>query len=193
MLHRHLLPQELDLLVDGDVGFGVAPLRSHLDECDECRERVTSLRAVTAALDAVPHLTPRRDFSDLVMQRVQVIEPWHLAALETARRLIPTSAPMRILAAVGSGVAALVISGSAAWLAFRIDLASWTYNVALERTRDGLLAGGAEILRTVFADASGAGLTSDKLLLGAAVLAVTALGAVAGFRRLAAAARAKRN
>jgi hypothetical protein len=193
MLHRHLLPQELDLLVDGDVGFGVAPLRAHVDECDECRERVTSLRAVTDSLDAVPHLTPRRDFSDLVMRQVQVIEPWHVAAIETGRRLVPTSAPMRVLAGVGSGVAALVISGSAAWLAFRVDLASWTYNVALDRTRDGLLAGAGDILRAVFADAFGAGLTNDKLFLGTAVLAVTALGAVAGFRRLAAAARAKRS
>ena len=35
--HRHLLPNEIDLLVDGEAGFGVAPLRAHVAECDECR------------------------------------------------------------------------------------------------------------------------------------------------------------
>ena len=30
MQHRHLLPNEIDLLVDGDTGFGVQPLREHV-------------------------------------------------------------------------------------------------------------------------------------------------------------------
>ncbi|MEX2182058.1 MAG: hypothetical protein WD771_08450 [Gemmatimonadaceae bacterium] len=191
MQHRHLLPQEIDLLVDGDVGFGVAPLRAHVDECAECRDRVASLGSVALALDALPHFAPRRDFSDQVMQQVQVIEPWHVAFAEGARRLIPTSAPIRALAAVGAGAAALAISGSAAWLAFRVDLAAWTYNVVLDRSREGLMAGAGALVRAAFADVPGASLTT--IAVGTAVLALTALGALAGFRRLAAAARASRN
>ncbi len=189
---RHLLPQEIDLLVDGDVGFGVTPLRAHIAECGDCRARVDELRAVAAALDALPHFTPRLGFADRVLNDVQIIEPWHVALVENARRLVPRSAPMRALAAIGASAAALLVSGSAAWLAFRVDLAAWTYNVVIDRSREGLLAGAGDILRALFADLP-TGLTAGTLALGAMVLAGTALGAVAGFRRLAAAASAKRS
>jgi len=44
--HRHLLPNEIDLLVDGEAGFGVAPLRAHVAECDDCPALVRHLRSV---------------------------------------------------------------------------------------------------------------------------------------------------
>jgi hypothetical protein len=188
MQHRHLLPNELDLLVDGDAGFGVAPLRAHVDTCADCRERVEALRVIAVRLDALPHFSPRLGFSDRVMQNVQVIEPWHVALRESALRLVPASTPMRVLAAAGAGVAAMTISGSALWLAFRADLAAWTYGVALDRSRDSIVATLAELARTLV-DAPGTGVAT----LGAAtaVLAVTVVGAVLGFRRLAAVARSQ--
>ena len=33
MNHRHLLPDEIDLLLDDEVGFGVAPLKAHVRDC----------------------------------------------------------------------------------------------------------------------------------------------------------------
>jgi hypothetical protein len=188
MQHRHLLPNELDLLVDGDAGFGVSPLRAHVESCTECRERVDALRAVADRLDALPHCSPRLGFSDRVMTNVQVIEPWHVALRESAERLIPASTPMRVMAGLGAGVAAMAISGSALWLAFRADLAAWTYGVALDRGRDGLLATLTELVRVAL-DAPGTGVAT----LGAAVavLSVTVVGAVFGFRRLAAVARSQ--
>jgi hypothetical protein len=188
MQHRHLLPNELDLLVDGDAGFGVAPLRAHVDTCADCRERVEALRVIAVRLDALPHFSPRLGFSDRVMQNVQVIEPWHVALRESALRLVPASTPMRVLAAAGAGVAAMTISGSALWLAFSADLAAWTYGVALDRSRDSLVATLAELAQSLVAT-PGAGVAT----LGAAtaVLAVTVVGAVLGFRRLAAVARSQ--
>jgi hypothetical protein len=188
MQHRHLLPNELDLLVDGDAGFGVTPLRAHADACTECRERVEALRAVVLRLDALPHFSPRLGFADRVMPNVQVIEPWHVALRESAVRFVPSSTLMRVMAAVGAGAAAMTISGSALWLAFRADFAAWTYGVALDRGREGLLAPLTELLRAAL-DAPGTGVAT--LGAASAVLVVTVVGAVFGFRRLAAVARSQ--
>lgn len=194
MTHRHLLPHEIDLLVDGDAGFGVAPLRAHLAECDDCRARVDELRVVAEALDALPHFAPRPQFADGIMAKVQVIEPWHVALVETGRRAVPVSTPMRVLAGVGAGVAAVTISAGAVWLGFRADLATWAFNLFLDRGRDAVLTGAGQVA----ADALGsggatAGTGVGVLAIGTLVLAASALGAVAGFRRLAATARAKRS
>lgn len=193
MDHRHLLPNEIDLLVDGDAGFGVAPLRAHLDDCGECRARVEELRLVANALDALPHFAPRHQFADGVMAKVQVIEPWHVALAESAKRLVPESPSMRVLAGVGAGLAAVTVSGSALWLGFRADLATWAFNLFLDRGRETVLAGAGEVAAGALgATASTAGSSLGVLAIGTLLLAASALGAVAGFRRLAATARAKR-
>lgn len=189
MQHRHLLPHELDLLVDGDAGFGVAPLRAHVESCDDCRGRLAELQAVAAELDALPHFAPRHGFADRVMMQVQVIEPWHVALANQARAIVPESTPMRVLAAAGAGLAATTISGSAVYLAFRADLLAWSYGVALERGTAGLWAALAATARDVITARADAG----ALGLGAAALAMTTVGAVLAFRRLAAAARTTRS
>jgi hypothetical protein len=170
MLERHLLPPEIDLLVDGDVGFGVAPLRAHVAECGECRARVDELRAVADSLDELPRFTPRVGFADRIQGEIQIVEPWHVALTETVRRMIPESAPMRALAAVGAGVAGITISGRAVWLAFRVDLATWTYNVFLDVTREGLLAGAGTVVRAAFADLPGTEISAGTIGLGLGVL-----------------------
>ena len=195
MDHRHLLPNEIDLLADGEAGFGVAPLRAHLAECGDCRARYDELRIVAESLEALPHFTPSLRFADTVMREVQVVEPWHVALTEGARRLVPRSTPMRVLAGAGAGAAALAISGSAAWLAFRGDLAGWVVNLFVDRTRQTIVTGAGEVASSALgADATSAlasgGLAT--LAISTVVLAAAAAGAVLGFRRLAATARAAR-
>lgn len=195
MNHRHLLPNEIDLLVDGDAGFGVGPLRAHLAECVDCRARYDELRIVADALESLPHHTPSLRFSDSVMAKVQVIEPWHVALTESAKRLMPASTPMRVLAGIGAGAAAVTISGSAAWLAFRGDLAGFVLNLFVDRTRDSIMAGASEVAASALGADATATLASGgpaMAALSAGVLAVTAVGAVFAFRRLAATARATR-
>lgn len=189
MHHRHLLPQELDLLVDGDVGFGVAPLRAHAESCDDCRAQLDALRAIASELDSLPHFVPRHGFADRVMTQVQVIEPWHVALTEQARSLVPQSTGLRVLAAVGAGLVATTISGSALWFAFRADLLAWSYGTVVDQGSKELLAGLAATARELV------GTRGDLsvLALGAAALTVTSLGAVLAFRRLAATARANRS
>src|SRR5439155_16090725 len=35
--HRHLLPEEIDLLLDGELGFAVSPFKAHVRDCAEVR------------------------------------------------------------------------------------------------------------------------------------------------------------
>lgn len=193
---RHLLPDEIDQMVDGDAGFGVAPLRAHLADCAECSARVAELTAVTDALDALPYHAPRIDFADNVLRQVQIIEPWYVALGETARRLVPRAQPMRALAAVGAGVGAIAVSGSAMWLAFHVGLTSWVFNVALDRGREELLVSAGNVAGEVLGAGGAETLAQGGmpvLAVGAAVLAGSALAAAAGFRRLASAARTQRS
>ena len=196
MNHRHLLPNEIDLLVDGDAGFGVAPLRAHLAECGDCNARYEALRTVGDAVDALPHFSPRIRFSDSVMAKVQVVEPWHVAVTESARRMIPASTPMRVLAGTAVGAVALAVSGSAAWLAFRGDLAGWVVNLFVDRTRQTLVTGAGEVAANALGADAATTLASGgagALAITSAVLALAAIGAVLGFRRLAATSRAHRS
>ncbi len=188
MQHRHLLPNELDLLVDGDAGFGLAPLKAHVDACPDCRARLTELQAIVGQLDALPHFAPRHGFGDRVMANVQVIEPWHVAVVESAKGLVPQSTGLRVLAAAGAGLAATTVSGAALWMAFRADLLGWSAGAALEQGGRGAWGSIAAGVRAM-AGALGDGTT---IAAGAAALAGSAIVAVLAFRRLAAAARANR-
>ena len=196
MTERHLLPNEIDLLVDGDASSGPSPLRAHLAACDDCRARYDELHRVTVSVDSLPHFTPRLRFVDTVMAQVQVVEPWHVALASTAEHLIPTSRPMRALAGVGAVTAAVTITGTVVWLATRADLASWIFSVAAGLGRRTLVAGAGDVAANALgADATSAlargGLPLAALTAGS--LALAALGAALLFRRLAASARATRS
>ena len=117
MQHRHLLPNEIDLLLDGEIGFNVTPLRTHADDCPDCEARLARARVIVDRLEHLPHFVPNARFADRVIQQVHIMEPWHVAALDAARRLIPRSRSMRVLMGATASAAAVLISGSAVWLA----------------------------------------------------------------------------
>jgi hypothetical protein len=193
--HRHLLPNEIDLLLDGEVGFGVAPLQAHVERCDHCRKELAAARAIVDALEVIPHFAPSPLFAERVMTKVQVFEPWHVAALDTAKRWVPSSTPGRAVAAAGMGLMALMLSVSAVWLAVRVDALLFFFNIAADRTRSW--ASGA-IGRAV-ADAFGqpaldtlrtAGATGIALAAGGFVLVLVA--AAFGLRAVTVAAGRRR-
>ena len=82
MNHRHLLPDEIDLLLDDEVGFGVQPLKAHIRDCADCRAKVDEARFVVDALEDLPHFAPSHSFANRVMSQVPVFVPWHVAARE---------------------------------------------------------------------------------------------------------------
>ncbi len=192
MLHRHLLPNEIDLLLDGDAGFGGAQLRTHVDECADCRTRLDEARAVADALERLPHYAPRPGFADRVLGQVHIVEPWHVAARTTVQGLIPESQPLRVLALAGAGVASVAISASAIGIALSARLTVGSAAVVTGRVRDAVVGGLQDALASVFGTAAVAALRADgSLAIAAAAVALVAAvgGAALGFRALASASR----
>lgn len=192
MQHRHLLPNEIDLVLDGEVGFGVAPLLAHLDECPVCRARLAAARVVVDALEGLPHFAPPLRFADKVMADVQVLEPWHVAVLDAFRRFLPQSGSLRVVTAVTASVVAAVISLSAVWLAFRADAAIYALELVAGRARAALASGAAAVAGQLFGQPGVEAIRSgavDSLLLVAGLVIVAVGGAAFGFRSLTTASR----
>lgn len=143
MQHRHLLPNEIDLLVDGETGFGVQPLREHVAACADCRARLAEAQEVVSALSAVPLLSPRMGLADRVMSQVPVFVPWHVAARDTIREWMPATPVARVLAATLVAVVGTLVSGLTIWIATRDDILAT------------LTAAVGEQARSSFADALG--------------------------------------
>lgn len=188
MINRHLLPNEIDLLVDGDVGFGVAPLRAHVRQCTDCRAKVDEALVVVNALEEIPHLAPSSLFADRVMSQVQVFQPWHVAARESVVRLVPRSLPARIAAGTIGAVAASVLGIVSLWIGTRLGMLTFLSSSAVQRGRE-IASVAAEALVgaafgpvgvSVFRAMGTAGLVVSTVAL---ILAATA--AVLGVRRLA--------
>jgi hypothetical protein len=193
--HRHLLPDEIDLLLDGEVGFGVTPLRAHVRECPQCRAELEDARAIMAELERLPHLAPSPNFADRVMAQVHVFEPWHVTALDTARRWVPRSRPARMLAGTVGLSAAFLLSAGALWLAFRVDLLLFFSNLLVERARAAVLGAADEVIAAAFGqsalDALRAGGTAGLALLATGLLVSVVIAAL-GLRAIAAASRRHR-
>jgi hypothetical protein len=191
MTDPHLLPHQIDLLVDGDAGPGARPLREHLAGCDACGARLVAAQRAAEAIAAMPHFAPRLPFADHVMAKVQVTEPWHVALTEDALSIVPTSGPVRSVAAAGAILSGLLFAALSLWLALRWDLASWLLHLGAERVREVASEGAGSLAAAALgARATGAGVW--PLAMAGGVLVATAVLAALGFRRLAAASRAKR-
>ena len=135
MEHRHLLPDEIDQLLDGEAGFGVAPLQAHVDSCAACRAELADARQLVGALEHLPHFAPSPRFSDRVMSQVQVFEPWHVSALDAVKQWVPASRPARATVLAAATVVAMVVSVGAVWMAVRLDAFLFFFDLAGQRAR----------------------------------------------------------
>ena len=188
MNHRHLLPNEIDLLVDGEAGFGVAPLRAHVAECDECRARLDDARIVVDALEGLPHFAPDSRLADRVMAQVPVFVPAHVAARDSVTRWLPQSGPARAAAAiVGTSIAGL-LTVAMVWLASRGDAAIFATSLFADRVQS-LVMGTARDLAFSLLGESAVSAIQASGMLGVTLLVLgflgTAVGTILGLRRLA--------
>jgi hypothetical protein len=192
--HRHLLPNEIDLLLDGDVGFGVAPLRAHVATCDRCASELDEVRAVVEALDHLPHFTPSPLFAERVMARTQVFQPWHVAALDSARRIVPASGPARVLVGVAASTIALMLTAVTVFLVTRLDALLFIGQLLLQRSRDVVLGGIDGLAGSVLGDAGVSVLrASGGAGIALAIVAVILSGALAAGGLRAAVSASRRN
>ena len=195
MNHRHLLPDEIDLLLDDEVGFGVTPLKAHVRECARCRALVDDARVAVDALEAVPHFAPSHLFADRVMAQVPVFVPWHVAARDAAERWLPQARQTRyIVAGLATSVATLVTL-AILWVGTQTDALVLATGAAGGELRSVALDAGRRALAGVFGDQAlalvqGAGRVGVVAAL--LILALATAGSVAGFRALALASSRRR-
>jgi hypothetical protein len=188
MNHRHLLPNEIDLLVDGEAGFGVAALRAHVAECDDCRERLDDARIVVDALESLPHFAPDSRLADRVMAQVPVFVPAHVAARDSVARWVPTSPVARIAATVLGTTMAGVLTLALVWLAGRGDAVVFVGGMLSDRMRATIVTAARDLAVGLLGEGALAALQASGPL-GVSLLAlgfVAAAGAtLVGIRRLA--------
>jgi len=196
MHDRHLRSDEIDLLLDGEEGFGVAPLKAHVKSCVQCRMDFDRARELVVLLDGLPDFSPSPAFADKVMSQVHVFEPWHAAALATVSRFVPESRPARVAAGVGVAASAGLLTAASAWALSRADIGLLLAQVGLERVQERVSA--------AFTDVATAALGQpalDMLQSGGPGFAVLVLGGfvaavgvgVVGLRALATSSRSRRH
>lgn len=191
MEHRHLTPNEFDLLVDGEEGFGVAPLRAHVEQCEACRSELEAQQRLVNSLETLPHFSPSPLFAYRVMRDVQVFEPWHVAAVNSVQRYVPRTRPARVLAAGLAGIAATTLTAGTLWLAGRLDAVAFVASVAAGRMRG---VGVEAVNGFVSATLGPTGFATGNTGVAVAATGFLAAAAVAAFglRALAAVSRRRR-
>lgn len=188
MHHRHLLPNEVDLLVDEETGFGVQPLREHVRACPQCRAQLTEAREVAQALSSLPLLAPGIGLADRVMARVPVFVPWHVAARDTVMRWMPSGSAARAAAAVIVAIVGVMVTGATLWIASRGEMVAALTGVASEGVRTTVTGAFGELVLAllgpqVFEAVRVIGPAGFALALGGFLL--SAIATVLGLRRLA--------
>jgi hypothetical protein len=133
---NHLRPDEIELLLDGEEGFGVAPLRAHVRQCPACAAELEQARVFLATLDELPDFAPSTGFADRVMRQVQVFEPWHAALGRSVERFVPASRPAKVAAGAGVAVGAGLGTAGLAWALARADVALFLAAIGLERVQE---------------------------------------------------------
>ena len=191
-MDRHLLPSEIDLLLDGEVGFGTSPLKTHIRKCPSCRAELEESRATVRALEHLPHLAPSPLFAERVLSRVNIFVPWHVAALDTLRALLPSSRRGRVAFGLAAGSLAAVMSVFVLWIALRFDAVLFAAGLLADRVRASILDAAGTLLAGALGDSAYTIVRTSGLfglavltlaLIAAALLAATLLRTIAVNRR----------
>lgn len=181
-MNRHLLPDEFDLLVDEEIGFGVPELQAHVRDCDQCRFELESVRTVMSRIESLPHIAPSPLFAEKVMAQVNVFEPWHVAAGNTMRALLPRHRPLRVALGAAALTSCLTLTTIFVWIASRFDSAMLLAGSAYDAASAGAWAMVTAIVGARTVAALQAGGTPLVVTLGS-IMAVVAIASIIGLRR----------
>jgi hypothetical protein len=187
MTSRHLRPDEFDLLLDHEEGFGVAPLRRHVEACADCRRELAAMEAVVAALDTLPDLAPSAGFATRVMAEVQVFEPWHAALSRSITPLVPATRWAQLAAGMAAAVGLGGVTAGATWVLARADMAFLLAQFGVDRLRGELQAGGASLVSAALGrggEAALRGASAEEIALWVGGGVAVAGMAVVGLRSL---------
>ncbi len=150
MHHRHLLPNEIDLLLDEETGFGVQPLREHVRDCPDCSARLAEAREVVTALAAIPLMAPRIGMADRVMAQVPVFVPWHVSARDMVVKWMPSSPAARALAAVFVAFVGSLVTGLTLYIATRGDILATVSGLVGEQARSAATDAAGDVVVALF-------------------------------------------
>jgi hypothetical protein len=192
--HRHLLPNEIDLLLDEETGFGLQPLREHVRDCIDCRARLAEAKQVVAALAEVPLVAPRVGLADRVMARVPVFVPWHVSARDAVLQWMPTSHTARLVAASLVAVMGSLVTGLTLWIATRGDMLAMVTGMLGEKARSTVADAAGDLVVALFGPQVIAAVQQVGPLgiaLAAGGFLVASLATVLGLRLIATSARAR--
>ncbi|HET7551730.1 MAG TPA: hypothetical protein VFK04_10570 [Gemmatimonadaceae bacterium] len=191
-MNRHLLPEEIDQLLDGEVGFGTAPLKQHVRTCAECRAELESARVLVDQLEQLPHFALSPRFSEEVMERVHVFVPWHVALADSVRAFIPQQRRWRTAAWAGVGALASVLLIASLWIVTRLDAVLFAVELGVDRVRAAGAWAFSNIVVSLFGDAAAQALSASGpagIAVALLVTVLTALLAVGALRMVVAGAR----
>jgi hypothetical protein len=196
MNHRHLLPDEIDLLLDDDeVGFGANPLKLHVRDCAECRAKVDEARFIVESLEDLPHFAPSHSFASRVMAQVPVFVPWHVSLRQIVAQYIPQSRSARLALGGLATAVASVLTVAILWVTTQTDVLVVASGAAGDQVKGLVYDAGGAILSTVFGDQMFAIIQSTgRIGIIAALLGMAAAmaGSIAGLRALATASSRRR-
>jgi predicted anti-sigma-YlaC factor YlaD len=192
--HRHLLPNEIDLLVDEETGFGMQPLREHVRDCTDCRARLNEAQELIGSLEAIPLFSPRVGLADRVMTQVPVFVPWHVTARDTLARWTPTSAGARAAVAALVAVMGSLVTGVTLWIATRGDLVAMFTGLLGERASNAVSDAAGSVVVGLFGPQVVAAVQQVGPLgiaFAAGGFLVASLATVFGLRLIATSSRAR--
>lgn len=190
-MERHLLPEEIDLLLDGEVGFGTPPLKAHVRSCAVCSHELESARAIVRQLEHLPHIAPSPLFASRVLSHVQLFVPWHVALLDSVRGLVPQSRALRVAAAAMFATVAIALTVASVWVFTRIDAVMFAADLVLERVRSAALDAVGSGMSALFGEAARPLLAGGAMGLAMAALLLLVTGAAAATMIRVAAVRAR--
>ena len=193
-MNRHLLPDEIDQLLDGEIGFETAPFKAHVRSCDLCRAALETARLLVRDLGHLPRLAPSHDFADKVMAQVQVFTPWHVALADALRGLVPSSRRWRIAATAGLATAGALVTAVVLLALTRLDAVLFVGELVWDRLREGAMGALSSGVAALLGDGAGEAFRASGavgVLVLFAGLTITTLVAAGALRAVAARARSR--
>ncbi|MDQ3696498.1 MAG: hypothetical protein M3373_00520 [Gemmatimonadota bacterium] len=187
-MDRHLLPNEIDLLLDGEVGFGTSPLKAHVRRCAQCRAELDDARALVRQLEHLPRLAPVPSFARHVMARVQIYVPWYAGLLDAIRVLLPRSRPARVLAGAGALSVLGAVTVLSIWLVTQADALLFALDLWIARARSVAADWASSTLANAFGEPALQAMRASGwlgMVVAALLLLITAAGAASLLRGLA--------
>ena len=142
-MDRHLYQRNRSLL-DGEVGFGTSPLKTHIRKCPTCRGELEEARATVRALEHL-RISHRHRSLPSGCCPGEHLRSWHVAVLDTLRGWFLVAWWTRRVRA-RRRLPAAVMSVLGLWIALRFDAVVFAVVMLADRVRAGILDAAGTLL-----------------------------------------------